>query len=162
MVYGCDPAWWRHRQGLRDYTGLKVAWKGAQVDFPDLLRVDIARAGSGFADKMLFDEVGKIGGGGNSGFQALNLAVQLGARRVLLIGFDMNDQGGPHWYGRNNWSGANNPDEMNFRRWRGALDGAAETLKTRGVEVVNTSPFSSLKAFRKASIAETLTAWGLA
>jgi hypothetical protein len=34
MVYGCDPAWWRHRQGLPKFTGLKVAWSGAQVDFP--------------------------------------------------------------------------------------------------------------------------------
>lgn len=162
MVYGCDPAWWKHRKGLPDFRGLKVTWSGSQVDFPNLRRVEIAKDKSGFTNRMLFDKPGHIGGGGNSGFQAMNLAVQLGATRVLLIGFDMNDRGGVHWYGRNGWQMANNPDETNFRRWRSAMDGAAEALKARGVEVVNTSPYSSLTAFRKATIAETLQTWGLA
>lgn len=105
---------------------------------------------------MRFDEVGKIGGGGNSGFQALNLAVQLGATRVLLIGFDMHDRGGVHWYGRNNWVGANNPTDSNFRRWIRALNIAAPVLANRGVEVVNASPFSDLQCFPKASIEEWL------
>jgi hypothetical protein len=162
MVYGCDPAWWRHRQGLPKFTGLKVAWSGAQVDFPDLLRVEIAKEGSAYSNRMTFETVGKVGGGGNSGFQALNLAAQLGARRIVLIGFDMNGRGGPHWYGRNGWMGANNPDESNFRRWRAGFEAAAPVLAERGVEVVNASPLSDLKAFRKASLPEILDEWGIA
>jgi hypothetical protein len=160
MVYGCDPAWWRHRKGLPEFTGLKVAWSGAQVDFPDLLRIDIQRGPGGYADRMVFDRPGVIGGGGNSGFQALNLAVQLGARRVLLIGFDINDAAGKHWYGRNGWAGANNPDDGCFRRWRAALDAAAPVLAACGVDVINASPVTTLQGFRKATVEAALQQWG--
>jgi hypothetical protein len=55
-----------------------------------------------------------------------------------------------------------NPDEDNFRRWRTAFDLAGPDLAARGVEVVNAAPDSTIKAFRKASVDETLEAWGLA
>lgn len=161
MVYGCDAAWWRHRHGLPEFNGLKVAWSGAQVDFPDLRRVEIAKEGSVYTNRMLFGAVGKIGGGGNSGFQALNLAVQLGARRVLLIGFDMTDRAGVHWYGRNGWRMANNPDADCFRRWLRAFQAAAPVLEAMGVDVVNTSPISDLKGFRKAPLKKALEEWGI-
>lgn len=112
-------------------------------------------------DQMLFDHVGTVGAGGNSGFQTVNLAAQFGAKRILLIGFDMHGRGGEHWYGRNNWMMANNPDETNYRRWRASFECAAPVLADRNVEVVNASPFSELKCFRRAGIAETLEAWGL-
>lgn len=97
-----------------------------------------------------------MGSGGNSGFQALNLAVQWGAAQILLIGFDMTDAGGAHWYGRNNWTGANNPDQNNFKRWIAAFESAAVTLKRMGVEVVNCSPHSALGCFPKMSIEAAL------
>lgn len=109
---------------------------------------------------MAFGPTGVVGGGGNSGFQALNLAIQFGARRVILVGFDMSDRGGAHWYGRNRWSGSGNIDETGFRRWIAALDRAAPILAARGVDVVNASPASVLTCFRKASIAEALAKWG--
>jgi hypothetical protein len=161
MVYGCDPAWWRHRNGLPDFMGAKVAWSGASIDFPDILRAEIERVGSGFSQKMLFGAVGRIGGGGNSGFQALNLSVQLGARRVLLIGFDMHGRGGVHWYGRNNWPSANNPDDGHFRKWLAAFNAAAPVLSEIGVEVINASPLSDLNAFPRRGVADTLKEWGL-
>jgi uncharacterized Rossmann fold enzyme len=42
------------------------------------------------------------------------LAAQLGAKTILLIGFDMTDSAGVHWYGRNNWEQANNPTQDCF------------------------------------------------
>ena len=39
-------------------------------------------------NRMLFGETGTVGWGGNSGFQAINLALQFGAARLLLVGFD--------------------------------------------------------------------------
>lgn len=108
---------------------------------------------------MIFDGEA-IGGGGNSGFQALNLAASMfGARRIILIGFDMNDQGGLHFYGRNRWSLANNPDHTNFRRWIENMASAAPMLWSRGVEVVNASPNSSLKCFPMRSIEDALQGW---
>lgn len=154
MVYGCDPAWWKHRLGLPKYQGLKVTWAGSNLsDYPDIRTVKIPKdPKGGFWDAMLFDEVGAIGGGGNSGFQAINLAVQMGATRILLIGFDMSDSAGVHWYGRNNWSQANNPDETAFKRWTGSILRAVPVLKARGVEVIDCSLQGALQCFPKVAL----------
>lgn len=115
---------------------------------PDIKRIKINID----RDDILTGEVGLVGSGGNSGFQALNLAVQFGALRIALVGFDMTDRSGVHWYGRNRWNRANNPDHSNFRRWITAFDRAAPDLKNMGVEVVNCSPHSALTCFPKVSV----------
>lgn len=152
-VYGCDGAWWKHRRGLPEFGGLKMTWdQRLSGPYPDLRLVEVEKD----CNELLLDEPGKVGAGGNSGFQALNLAVQFGARRILLVGFDLR---GEHWYGRNNWPRANNPDESNFERWRAAFIAAAKTLDGLGVEVINASPTSSLTCFPKQSIETTLQEW---
>lgn len=110
---------------------------------------------------MLFEESGVIGSGGNSGFQALNIAAQFGADRILLIGFDMHAANGVHWYGMNAWKNANNPLDHNYVRWRGAFNKQARVLAGMGIDVVNASLDSALVCFRKCSIDEALSGWGL-
>lgn len=150
MVYGCDPAWWKHRRGLPNFKGLKVAWLGAKLDFPDIRTISIEKSAGGYSHTLQFDQTGVIGGGGNSGFQALNLAAQLGGNPIILVGFDMSDQRGAHWYGRNNWDHAGNPSESNFARWIAALTSASHALKARKIRVINASPDSALACFEKA------------
>ncbi|MCW5758910.1 MAG: hypothetical protein KIS90_03985 [Phenylobacterium sp.] len=158
-VYGCDLPWWRSVRGLPDFKGQRwsympqvaAEWGGRQVLIPD----------HAISNALRFDEVGTVGCGGNSGFQALNLVSQMGATRVLLIGFDIHDRGGVHWYGRNAWQGGGNPSDYQFRRWSAAFETASRQLAERGVEVVNASPHSDIRGFRKAGVAETLQAWGL-
>jgi len=109
-----------------------------------------------YSNDIQFGTVGVVGAGGNSGFQALNLAAQLGAASIILIGFDMSDRSGKHWYGRNQWPGANNPDDSNFRKWIAAFEGAAPVLKARGIRVFNTSPSSALRCFPFGTIEASL------
>lgn len=158
-VYGCDAPWWRSVNGLPKYNGLKLsydanlldpAWGVTKVDIPDK-----------YSNDLKFDEVGKVGAGGNSGFQALNLVAQFGARRIILIGFDAEGRSGAHWYGRNNWTMANNPTEENFRRWIIAFNWAAKQLDVLGIEVVNASEHSAIKSFKKKTVEQTLRNWGL-
>lgn len=158
-VYGCDAGWWNSVQGLKSFTGLKMAYDPKAVDQFGLTRVQIPNHAK--SDSLLFDQVGSVGGGGCSGFQALNLAVQFGARRILLLGFDCQDRSGVHWYGRNNWNRSSNPSQSNFQRWARAFGNASAQLTERGVEVVNASPLSDLKCFPKRGVADTLQAWGL-
>jgi hypothetical protein len=161
VVYGCDAAWWRSVRGLPEFKGLKLAWDAHVCgEFPNIHRVWIDEPKES-GDVIVTDQIGHVGAGGTSGFQALNLAVQFGAKRILLIGFDMTDRPGVHWYGRNNWPGGNNPGELNFRRWIKAFANAVPTLASLGVEVVNGSPVSQLRTWPKASVEETLAAWGL-
>lgn len=111
-------------------------------------------------DALLVGEAGRIGAGsrysvGNSGFHALNLAVQFGARRIVLVGFDMRLDHGVHWHGRHP-PGMNNPSDGMMAHWRRALDKAPATLARLGVEVVNASGISALTAFRKVPLLEAI------
>lgn len=157
VVYGCDAAWWRNCQGLPKYDGLKVTATGRLTSsYPD---INVVKIPDPSGDRLLMAPPGTLGSGGNSGFQALNLAVQFGARRILLIGFDMTDYYGVHWYGRAQGNGRSNPAEWNFRRWRAAFAVAATQLTQAGVEVLNASELTALTCFPKTTIEEALLRW---
>lgn len=166
VVYGCDTPWWKHRRGLPEYCGLKIGFypQIAQL-FPDVKTIKIKEKSKhpkkSYVDEFLLDEPGLIGSGRNSGFQAFNLAVQFGAKRILLVGYDMTTRPGVHWYGRNSWVGANNPDDNWFRTCVGFMTAAGSVCQKIGVEVVNASPYSEIRCFPKMSIDDTLARWGL-
>jgi hypothetical protein len=169
-VYGCDAPWWIYRKGLPEFKGLKLAYhKDALERFPDLHRVEIPDI---YTAKLKFEKTGSVGaggeghpggGGGHSGFQAINLALQFGAKRVLLVGFDLNEteqvNGGFHYYGRNNWTRANNPTAEKLSRWAKTIDGLRGQIAGLGVEILNASQSSRIKAFRKVTIEQALQAW---
>lgn len=81
--------------------------------------------------------------GGNSGYQAINLAWHFGAARILLLGYDMRPG---HWHGKHPRPLSNySPYEEWVRRFRllaGDLD----------IPVVNCTPGSALDAFPMASL----------
>jgi hypothetical protein len=165
VAYGCDAAWWMHRRGLPEFKGLKVAWESSVfTSFPDVHLISIqetARSRPGdrqYIDQILVDVPGVVGSGRNSGFQALNLAVQFGVTQIILIGFDLH---GSHYYGRNNWFKAGNPDEYQFDRCRRAFSANAPILKSLGVDVVNASPTSTITCFRQISIERATMEWAL-
>lgn len=142
---------------MPEFRGLKLAHDTSVcATYRDLHKIEIQDH-----DKFLFDVPGLVGSGGNSGFQAVNIAAQFGALRILLIGFDMHTGGGLHWYGYNTWRGANNPAMSNLLRWRGAFEKNAATLQQRGIDVVNASLDSALRCFPHKTIEQALTDWGL-
>lgn len=91
--------------------------------------------------------------GRNSGYQALQMAVWLGAKRIFLLGYDMKEQDGrAHWH-------AEHPIPTPGNIYGSMLEcfnGIAPELKNRGIEVINCSPDSALKCFPKMPIAEAL------
>lgn len=152
-VYGCDEMWWNMREGLPKYRGLKLTYAAnVPPKYKDVKKVEIDPR-----DLILVDEPLKLGSGGNSGFQAINLVIQWGVRDIILVGFDMR---GSHWYGRNK-PPMNNPDKSNFDRWLKGFETAAPVLRQMGVTVINASPTSAIKCFPKAGLGETMQLWGL-
>jgi hypothetical protein len=84
--------------------------------------------------------------GTNSGLRAVELAVQLGATRVLLLGFDL---GGTHFFGEH-------PAPLKNTN---LLPGRFEVFKAqfasykpRGVEIINCTPGSALTCYPKADL----------
>jgi hypothetical protein len=157
-VYSCDLAWWKLHKGLDDFPGLKLTHDAiACRTYPALKRVQIESVTS---DDILIDRPSYVGAGGNSGFQAMNLAIQFGATGIALIGIDCNLENGEHWHGRHPYH-MNNPAPSNVKRWRKAFDGVAEKLKNMGIDVVNCSAQSALTQYPKLTILQALKRWQL-
>jgi hypothetical protein len=92
---------------------------------------------------------------GNSGAQAVNLATLFGAKRVLLLGFDM--QSGPK--GQKHWFGSHPVplvQDLLFDEWIKKFEAIATDAKAMGVEVINCTPGSALPWFPMADIKEAL------
>lgn len=151
LLYACDRRWWIHNPGARGFAGLRVS---AELEDEKVRRIRLTKG----RDEILVDEPGVLGWGGNSGFHAVNLAVQAGAARLVLVGFDYNGRRGPHWHGRHP-DGLNNPTEQLLARWAETLDRQAPRLAELGVDVINLSPCSALQAFPVALSLEAALAW---
>jgi hypothetical protein len=95
--------------------------------------------------------------GSNSGYQCVNLAVHLGARRIALLGIDMKvGPGGTHWHGGHGFH--HDPaiyQSSMLPKWQTI----AAPLAELGVEVVTVNPDSALTVFPRMSLAETLERW---
>lgn len=144
LLYAADEAFWAQDAQARAFPGLKVTQSEKAARLFGLHRVKLDPVGR----SMRFDRLGEIGAGGNSGFQAVNLAAQAGAARIVLVGFDLSLAQGVHWHGKHP-PGLNNPSALNMARWREDLDASAAMLAGLGVDVLNASPHSSLTAFEK-------------
>lgn len=147
-LYGTDMGWWVANKGIPAFKGLKFcpAPRVSQV-YQDIRLVRLKPVA-----KILTAECGVIGcglvtGGGHSGFQAVNLAIQFGVKRVILVGFDMTLDGGAHWH--DDYRGVAKPDAGRVKSWREAMDACAPQFEQLGVEVLNASPVSALRAYRK-------------
>lgn len=142
MLYAADGLFWRNDDGARAFSGLKVTQHIRDAARYGLETVKLEAT----TRTMQFERFGHIGAGGNSGFQAVNLVAQTGAARIVLVGFDYSLARGVHWHGKHP-PGMNNPSERNVARWAADMDRAAPLLASLGVDVVNASPHSSLRAF---------------
>ena len=107
--------------------------------------------------------VGRVHTGGNSGYQALGLAYQLGASYVVLLGFDMQASGTKiHWHGDHPAClGNSGPYDV----WAARFVQMAVDLIRVGVRVVNATRSTALEAFEKVSLDAALgrpeTGWKL-
>jgi hypothetical protein len=89
--------------------------------------------------------------GGNSGYQAINLAFLLGARRILLLGFDMGygKSGKRHFFG-DHPGGMNVPSP--FPDFINSFRSVAAQAPDLGLEIVNCSRETALDCFPRAPI----------
>lgn len=94
--------------------------------------------------------------GTNSGLCGLNLAYRMKPRRIVLWGFDMRraEDGRSYWFDPYPWApqGATKPGK--YQEWAGQFHQAAETCKAAGIEVLNASPQSAIRVFRKVDPSE--------
>jgi hypothetical protein len=148
VIYAADVKWWRwHWPTVRCLPGLKYGlMPEVRNEFPEV--GVILRTG----DQGLETRPIGVRSGGHGGYQAVNLAVHLGAQRIVLLGYDMQaEEGRDHFFGAH-------PDGSHprYEKWLTRYETLAEPLRDLGISIVNASRRSALTAFPRRELAEVL------
>ena len=141
LLWFCDQRWHGWHKARPEYLafqGPRATLENFQIDEEGLLHF----RNDGLTGLCI--EPDGVRTGSNSGYQALNLAVNMGAKRILLLGFDMRVIGGQANWHRNHK--LKMPPAI-FQRMVGYWRTTVEPLKRLGVEVVNCTSGSALDFF---------------
>lgn len=134
VLYACDWEWWKYHQP--EFAGEKWTANEAAAGKFGLNHIKLSR--DTWSNKQ-----GEIGGGGNSGYQCLNLAILQGAERVILLGYDMHAKEKRHYFG-------DHPQALlrgsNYNEWVRKFTAAAPMMQA---EVINCTKGSALECFPK-------------
>jgi hypothetical protein len=149
VLYAGDHLWWKgmHADVFARFKGEKWTQDSTSAERYKLNRIKgINKTGLGHQFIHL---------NGNSGFQAINLAFLFGARRMLLIGFDMKlgPNGEKHWH-------PDHPAPMvqgqTFGEWMHKGATLAKDLAAAGCEVINCTPGSAMSCFPMGTLEKEL------
>lgn len=144
IVYACDHKWWRWHPGARDVPGIKATHsETAAREWPVVKWVKGDRNAKGLSRNPAYIHCGR-----NSGYQAINIAYLMGARRIVLIGYDMRVVGDrSHWFG-------DHPNRIrsNYRGWLTNYQTIADMLPALGLTIINATPGSALACFKRADL----------
>lgn len=91
--------------------------------------------------------------GGHSGYAAINLAYHLGARKIILLGYDMRSgpDGQHHWFGEH-------PDRSHprYAQWLPYYTELSAALAQEGVTLINASRVTVISTVRHCTLEEAL------
>lgn len=140
VLYACDRAWWDHYRP--DFDGVKLSWSSSKHS----IQVPYERGGG----------LGKtrIRSGRNSGYQLVNLVYLLGARLIVLVGYDMQKTNGQH-----HWHGAHPKPLKNGSRhevWANNFNRLAKDLQSEKIEVINATRQTALTCFERLTIEQAI------
>jgi hypothetical protein len=147
---GRDAGGWWPRNGptLTNYSGWRFTLDPKAAPWATVLRE------TGFTG--LERDPSGLRTGKNSMYQAINLAVHLGARRIVLLGCDLQPgpQGEQHWFGSHPW-GTRSWSELG-PMVRPLFETLVTPLAELGIDIVNASRQTALTCFRQATLDDAL------
>ena len=148
VIYGCDQRFWTWHPEALKCKGHKVCL--TPIEHEGLLRLE--NTGT---DGLEREPTG-LKTGRNGGYQAINLAYHFGARKILLLGFDMRvADGKTHWHDEH-------PIKTSPTVFQNSMlphfDSLFQELCSEGVAVFNCTPNSALTAFPKSTLERCLRA----
>lgn len=133
-LYAIDPPWWKvyGAEVLATFRGLRFS----------------ASAQHGLAKASPFMTFK------NSGAAAIALSAWMGARRIVLAGYDCQRTGGKtHSHGDHPPSLGN---AMSMPKWGGRFDDCARQMRKFGVEIINASRATALTCFPRGTLEDQL------
>ncbi len=151
MLYACDFVWWQQCAGLPRFEGLKYTQDDCALIYPTITYIRSVNKPGLSLNRAIIHQ------GANGGYQAINLAVHFGAKRIILLGYDMKSgpDGQMHHHAAHP-KPMNNPSAGNFARWIKAFGTMEPDLNRAGVEVINCTENSALDCFPKARLEDVL------
>lgn len=154
-LYAADERWWGTYRSAIDFAGLKMTCHVVNSSIPKSVRRvqlcnECEEKEPRYSEIIVGEDV--IGRGGNSAFQALNLAVVFGAKTVFLLGFDFC---GSHWHEPHPEPLKRTRDSTRLK-WRDMLDAQSKRLQEMGITVLNCSSVSLLQNYRKVLLQDVL------
>ncbi len=143
LLYFCDRRWFEWHQARAEFR----TFKGSKVTLDEQVlkaHPEIRGVKNTGRDGLETDPTG-VRTGRNGGYQAINLAVHLGARRIVLLGYDMRLVAGrTHWHGGHPVAIR---DTVFTNSMLPCFPSLVKPLKELGVEVLNATPGSALTVF---------------
>jgi hypothetical protein len=139
------------KRNLAEFKGQKVSienGKGNTVEANDVFII-----GNHGHDK-LSEKPDGVSTGSNSGYQAINIAVLAGAKRIVLLGYDM------RYENKRTHAHNGHPQKMPESTYLGfasKFKSMKPQLEKLGVEVLNATPKSAIDAFPKVSLESILS-----
>jgi hypothetical protein len=147
VLYAADDRWWEWHKGAPEFKGLKYSLKAASANWPGVQVLE----NTGLTGLEV--QPSGLRTGHDSGYQAINLAVHLGAVKILLLGYDM--QRGPN--GETHWHGDHKSQhEIRYDTYRDKYPSLVEPLKRLGISVINCTRRTALTVFPQMAIEEAL------
>lgn len=147
----------KYEEALLRSTSLKVscAEKAKDLGWVKFLPVDYRTRG-----RLTFDN-SKISWNFNSGSASINLAAHLGAKRIILVGFDMNMPANQvHWHNEYKKTELTEEEKIlrnkNFNSFLEPFPKIKKDLDSCGIEIYNTSLNSAITCIQKVPITEFL------
>ena len=158
FVFFGDPNFFlNYQKPLSIFPGLKISCAPNTADVQWVKT--LARDGS--HGRGISSNPRKVSWNGNSGAAAISVAANAGAKRIILVGFDMklgsNDM--QHWhdsYKRGPALGKKRLKALPFDRHRMGFAQIAKDARSRGIEILNVSPKSTIEEFPKYNLKELL------
>lgn len=156
MYFGdCKVHMWISGQDNGKYTEQFDAFQGLKVSCCPDTRED-PRIHALFRHlKGIIRERRSIGWNLNTGGSAINLAYHFGARRIVLLGFDMKQINNRQNFHDYNLEKDKHPDE-NYKKFIRYFERIAKDAKELELEVINATPGSALPYFPIISYEEVL------
>ncbi len=143
-LYACDGHWWKHYGPTLKYDGPKYSLDQIAAPWATVLK--------NTGEMGLEREPTGLKTGRGSGYQAINLAVHLGATRIVLLGYDMQaTKDRDHFHGAHPWKAI--PPYATFLPMFRFL---VKPLEALGITVVNASRVSALNDFPKMRLEQAL------
>lgn len=156
VVFAADSKWWRwqQEQGVRDdaLPAMQVTLDRLARDYrPSVIQIE--RKGV----TGLWLQPDGVCTGGHGGYAAINLAVHLGAARIVLLGYDMLPATNADGSERHHFFGAH-PDGTHpkYPYRIGAYASLLDPLARLNISIVNCTPRTAIRAIPRQSLAAVL------